>query len=123
VAGVVIWADRRFKLGFGRAFALYVAAYTLGRGWIEYLRVDTVNHVLGLRLNVWTSIILFVLAVAYILISARRNPGRETEVQPTPSDEADETPAPSDDAEETPQTSSTSTTPTDGDETGQQERV
>jgi prolipoprotein diacylglyceryl transferase len=35
VAGLVLWADRRFRLGHGRAFALYVAAYTLGRGWIE----------------------------------------------------------------------------------------
>ena len=39
-----IWADRRFRLGHGRAFALYVAAYTVGRGWIEGLRVDPANH-------------------------------------------------------------------------------
>ena len=35
VAVLVIWADRRFRLGRGRAFALYVAAYTAGRAWIE----------------------------------------------------------------------------------------
>ena len=42
--------------------ALYVMAYTAGRGWIEMLRIDDVEyqHVLGLRLNVWTSIVLFV---------------------------------------------------------------
>ena len=40
VAGLVIWADRRFQLGKGRAFALYVAAYCVGRGWIEALRID-----------------------------------------------------------------------------------
>ena len=39
----VIWADRRFKLGHGRVLALYVMAYTLGRGWIEMLRIDTVR--------------------------------------------------------------------------------
>ena len=55
----VIWADRRFKLGHGRVFALYVAAYTVGRFWIEYLRVDDAHHVLGLRLNDWTSIVVF----------------------------------------------------------------
>jgi prolipoprotein diacylglyceryl transferase len=77
VAGLVIWADRRFQLGYGRAFALYVAGYTLGRGWIEYLRIDTVNHVLGLRLNVWTSIVVFLAAVAYLVWSSRRRPGRE----------------------------------------------
>ena len=59
VALLVIWADRRFKLGHGRAFALYVAAYCAGRGWIEYMRVDEAHHVLGLRLNVWTAIVVF----------------------------------------------------------------
>ncbi|MFI6940960.1 prolipoprotein diacylglyceryl transferase [Streptomyces sp. NPDC050418] len=84
VALLVIWADRRFKLGHGRAFALYVAAYCVGRAWIEYMRVDDVqlNDVLGLRFNVWTSIVVFVLAVAYIVISARVRPGREEVVEP-----------------------------------------
>ena len=78
VAALVIWADRRFTLGHGRAFALYVAAYTVGRGWIESLRIDTANHILGLRLNDWTSLIVFTGAVAYFAISARRHPGRES---------------------------------------------
>lgn len=76
VALLVIWADRRFRLGRGRAFALYVAAYTVGRGWIEALRVDHANHVLGLRLNDWTSIAVFLLAMAYLLLrrGARERP-------------------------------------------------
>ncbi|MEU6485186.1 prolipoprotein diacylglyceryl transferase [Streptomyces sp. NPDC046887] len=82
VALLVVWADRRFKLGHGRAFALYVAAYCAGRGWIEYMRVDEAHHVLGLRLNVWTAIVVFLLAVAYIVISARVRPGREEVVEP-----------------------------------------
>lgn len=82
VALLVIWADRRFKLGHGRAFALYVAAYCAGRAWIEYMRVDEAHHILGLRLNVWTAIIVFVLAVAYIVVSARLRPGREEIVEP-----------------------------------------
>ena len=57
VAGLVVWADRRFRLGHGRAFALYVAAYTVGRVWIEGLRIDPANEVLGLRLNEWTSLV------------------------------------------------------------------
>lgn len=77
VMALVILVGRRVKLGHGRAFALYVAGYTLGRAWIENLRIDTVNHFLGLRLNVWTAIILFVLAVAYFIISARKHPGQE----------------------------------------------
>ncbi|MGW4079225.1 prolipoprotein diacylglyceryl transferase [Streptomyces asiaticus] len=82
VAVLVIWADRRFTLGHGRAFALYVAAYTVGRFWIEYLRVDDAHHVLGLRLNNWTSVVVFLAAVAYLVISAKRVPGREEVVEP-----------------------------------------
>jgi prolipoprotein diacylglyceryl transferase len=78
VAALVIWADRRFRLGHGRAFALYVAAYTVGRGWIEALRIDVAHHILGLRLNDWTSLVVFVGSVGYIVVSARRRPGRET---------------------------------------------
>jgi prolipoprotein diacylglyceryl transferase len=78
VAALVIWADRRFRLGHGRAFALYVAAYTVGRGWIESLRVDPAHSFLGLRLNDWTSLLVFLGAVVYFVVSARLRPGRET---------------------------------------------
>ncbi|MFC6285644.1 prolipoprotein diacylglyceryl transferase [Nocardioides sp. GCM10027113] len=79
---VVIWLDRRLRLGHGRVLALYVMAYTLGRGWIEMLRIDEVQmaDVLGLRLNVWTSIVLFVAAAVYFVVVGRRRPGREDQV-------------------------------------------
>ncbi|MFF5956715.1 prolipoprotein diacylglyceryl transferase [Streptomyces luteogriseus] len=82
VAFLVIWADRRFRLGHGRAFALYVAAYCTGRAWIEYMRVDDAHHILGLRLNVWTAILVFLLAVTYLVLSSRKRPGREDVVEP-----------------------------------------
>ncbi|WP_410643015.1 prolipoprotein diacylglyceryl transferase [Amycolatopsis sp. lyj-346] len=74
VALLVVWADRKFKLGHGRAFALYVAGYTAGRGWIEMMRTDTANHILGLRVNVWTSILLFAGAVVYFVLAGKRGP-------------------------------------------------
>ncbi len=79
---VIIWLDRRFRLGHGRVLALYVMGYTLGRGWIEMLRIDTVqmDDVLGLRLNVWTSIVLFVGAAAYFWWAGKHRPGREESV-------------------------------------------
>jgi prolipoprotein diacylglyceryl transferase len=72
----------RFALGHGRMVALYVMVYTLGRGWIESLRIDTVelNDVFGLRFNVWTSIVLFVVAAAYLVISQRLHPGQDESV-------------------------------------------
>ncbi|MGH8893823.1 MAG: prolipoprotein diacylglyceryl transferase [Actinomycetes bacterium] len=78
VAALVVWADRRFRLGHGRAFALYVALYTVGRFWIEALRIDPANEVLGMRVNNWVSLIVLAGAVTYMVVSARLRPGRET---------------------------------------------
>lgn len=77
--GVILVLERRFRLGYGRVFALYVMIYCAGRAWIENLRVDTVeyNDVLGLRLNVWTSLVMFVLALGYFVVVGRRHRGRE----------------------------------------------
>jgi prolipoprotein diacylglyceryl transferase len=86
-AVILIFADRRWKLGHGRVFALYVAVYSLGRGWIETLRIDEANHILGLRLNVWTSIVVFAGGLCYLIVSARLRPGRETEVMRTTADD------------------------------------
>ncbi len=71
-AALLIAIDRKVKLTGGRAFALYVMLYTAGRFWIEQLRIDTVNHIGPFRLNVWTSIILFVLATAYFVATRNR---------------------------------------------------
>ena len=68
VAGLVFLLDRRFKFGRGRAFAVYVMAYTAGRFWIEMMRTDTANHFLGVRLNVFTSVLVFLGALIYFLM-------------------------------------------------------
>ncbi|WP_018382755.1 prolipoprotein diacylglyceryl transferase [Wenjunlia vitaminophila] len=82
VALLVLWADRRFRLGHGRAFALYVAGYTAGRFWIEYMRIDDAHEFLGMRLNNWTSVAVFLVAVAALVVSAKKHPGREETVEP-----------------------------------------
>ncbi len=81
VAGIVIWADRRWRMGHGRVFALYVLLYSLGRGLIETLRIDDANRFFGVRLNVFTAIVIAVGALVYLVISARRRPGREDPVE------------------------------------------
>ena len=81
VAALVVWADRRFRLGHGRAFALYIAAYTLGRGYFEWLRIDFANKLFGLRINEWVSLLVFIGAVIYFVVSARLRPGREEQVE------------------------------------------
>lgn len=59
------------RLTGGRLFALYVATYTVGRAWVEALRVDHANHILGLRLNDWTSLVVFLGAVIFLLLHRR----------------------------------------------------
>jgi prolipoprotein diacylglyceryl transferase len=77
IMAVLLWADRRFRMGHGRVFALYVALYGLGRMVLETVRVDPANEILGMRVNFWVSLLLSVLAVVYIAVSRRRRPGRE----------------------------------------------
>lgn len=81
IAAVVWWADRRWLLGHGRAFALYVALYCVGRLGMELLRIDTASQVLGLRVNVFTSILVGLAAIVYMVVSARLRPGREPVVR------------------------------------------
>ncbi|WP_167008507.1 prolipoprotein diacylglyceryl transferase [Mumia sp. ZJ430] len=97
---VLIWADRRFKLGGGRVVALYVAIYTAGRFWIEGMRIDTAHEFLGLRLNQWTSLVLFVAAVAlFVWLTKTGRGARETVVQVDPSASRDDSGA-DDDADD-----------------------
>lgn len=76
VAGclLLLWLDRRYRLAPGQLVALYVMVYTAGRGWIENLRIDTVQYddLLGLRLNTWTSLVLFLVATACLVLLGRR---------------------------------------------------
>lgn len=80
----VIWADRRFNMGHGRVFALYVATYCLGRLVFELVRIDTATLIFGVRVNVFTSVLVGLAAVIYIVVSARRAPGRERSLYRTP---------------------------------------
>jgi prolipoprotein diacylglyceryltransferase len=72
VAATIVWAERRFGLANGQVFALYGMLYTAGRGVIEMLRTDEANHILGLRLNVWTSVIVFLGALYGFWRAGRR---------------------------------------------------
>lgn len=75
LAAVLLLLERARPQWFavrGRLFAAYIMGYTLGRVWIEALRVDEANHVLGLRLNVWTSIVVFAIGAALWVWLGRR---------------------------------------------------
>ncbi|WP_241386253.1 prolipoprotein diacylglyceryl transferase [Rhodococcus sp. CH91] len=74
VVVLLVLVDRKFAIGHGRLFALYVAGYCAGRFWIELMRTDAATEIAGLRINTFTSAIVFVLAVAYIVLAPK---GRE----------------------------------------------
>ncbi|HWU22887.1 MAG TPA: prolipoprotein diacylglyceryl transferase [Nocardioides sp.] len=74
---LLLWLERKLRLGWGRTMAAYVMIYTVGRFWIEYLRIDDVQleHVLGLRFNDWISILCFLGGATYFWLSRKRHPG------------------------------------------------
>jgi prolipoprotein diacylglyceryl transferase len=74
VFALLIFVDRRFKIGHGRLFAMYVAAYCVGRFWVELMRVDPATQFGGIRVNSFTSTLVFLGAIAYILLAPK---GRE----------------------------------------------
>jgi prolipoprotein diacylglyceryl transferase len=107
VALALVLIDRRFTLARGQIFALYGILYTIGRGLIEMLRTDQANYVLGMRLNVWTSVIVFAIsAFAFWRFGVRgqgadhegkgpQGPDRTATDEPAGGEPATDTPQPS----------------------------
>lgn len=85
LAGVVLLLalDRKFNFRRSRLFWLYAMYYTLGRVWIEAMRIDDAEQIelfgITTRLNVWTSIFVFLAALAaFILLGRKKRTGRDT---------------------------------------------
>ncbi|MFI6314710.1 prolipoprotein diacylglyceryl transferase [Nocardia fusca] len=81
VVVVLVLIDRRFRIGHGRLFALYVAGYCFGRFFVELMRDDEATQIAGIRINSFTSGLVFLAAVAYVLFATK---GRETPEQLSP---------------------------------------
>ncbi|MFD4182725.1 prolipoprotein diacylglyceryl transferase [Rhodococcus sp. NPDC058514] len=75
IVALLVWVDRRYRIGHGRLFALYVAGYCLGRFFVELMRDDHATLIAGIRINSFTSVIVFIGAVIYFLTAKK---GRET---------------------------------------------
>lgn len=72
IAVLILWLDRRFRFRRGQVFGLYLMGYTAGRLWIELMRSDPANLILGQRVNTWVSILIFLLGV-YVFWRASRH--------------------------------------------------
>ena len=69
---VILWAERRFRFRKGQTFALYVAMYTLGRAYFEWLRVDPASEIFGIRFNLLLSLALCIGASVWFVVLSRR---------------------------------------------------
>ena len=72
---LVFIVERRFRPRPPGLFALYIALYSFGRFWIELVRVDPANHILGYRVNTWVSGLVCIAGVVWFVLSQRRREG------------------------------------------------
>jgi prolipoprotein diacylglyceryl transferase len=71
-AAVLLAVERRFRIRPGGLFALYVLAYSIGRLWIEMIRVDPSHELGGVRLNVYVAAVAIVLSAGFFVWWQRR---------------------------------------------------
>jgi prolipoprotein diacylglyceryl transferase len=64
-AGVLLAVERLFRIRPGGLFALYVLLYSIGRFWVETMRIDPSHEIAGVRLNVWVAGAAIILSAAF----------------------------------------------------------
>jgi prolipoprotein diacylglyceryl transferase len=79
-AAVILLLASRLNLQWGRVFALYLMIYSTGRIWVESIRIDPSEIILGLRVNIWSALIGFTLGIIIFLVQKRRHPGLEPSI-------------------------------------------
>jgi prolipoprotein diacylglyceryl transferase len=90
----LIWLGNKLKLQWGKVFALYLIIYSSGRVWIESIRIDPSEIILGLRINVWSALIGIAVGLIIFLVQTRRHPGNEPSAfRPGSEPTEDQTPA------------------------------
>jgi prolipoprotein diacylglyceryl transferase len=65
LAAALVWVGNHRRIAAPGLFALYVAGYSVGRMGEELLRVDPAHHILGMRLNFFVAVALFVAGLAW----------------------------------------------------------
>jgi prolipoprotein diacylglyceryl transferase len=76
-AALIILLERRINLRWGKAFAVYLIWYGLGRSVFEAIRVDPSEMFLGVRVNVWASWAAVILGIVILVVQRRRHTGDE----------------------------------------------
>ncbi|WP_374010887.1 prolipoprotein diacylglyceryl transferase [Leifsonia sp. LS-T14] len=80
VIGVVLLVliERKFRLQWGKLFALYLIWYGVGRSYLESIRIDPSEFsLLGIPTNVWAAFVAVVLGLVIFYVQSSRHPGLE----------------------------------------------
>ena len=76
-AGLLLFLGSRLHLQWGKVFALYLIWYGIGRAWLEAIRLDPSEILLGLRINDWGAIAAIAFGIGIWVVQSIRHPGRE----------------------------------------------
>lgn len=102
LVGVLLLVERRFRLRPGRLMAVYVLGYSIGRFWVESLRIDPANEGGGLRLNQWTAVVAGGIAMVFLVVDhLRHRNDQPVDTSDAQSDEADAPVSPAAEADTT----------------------
>ncbi len=77
---LILALERRFNLRWGRAFAVYLIWYGIGRSWFESIRIDPSEIFLGVRSNIWASWLAIAIGIIILIIQNKRHTGFELSV-------------------------------------------
>jgi len=77
---LLLWLERKLQLRWGRLFSLYLVYYSIGRFFIESIRIDVSDIFLGLRTNQWSAIAGIILGIVFYIRQTSRTAGNEPDV-------------------------------------------
>lgn len=76
LVGVILWVERAGVLRRrGSLLFVYLIGYGIGRGWIEALRIDTIERYFGLSRNNWIAIAVVLVGTIGLVWWERSGPG------------------------------------------------
>ena len=76
-AAALLYLGSKLHLQWGKVFALYLIWYGIGRAWLEAIRLDPSEILLGLRVNDWGAIAAIAIGIGIWIVQSVRHPGRE----------------------------------------------
>ena len=73
VVFMLIKLGKTGRLSSGLLMVAYFAFYSIGRLWIEALRIDEASNLAGLRINIWVFTVVFIVSAVILFVGVRRN--------------------------------------------------